>query len=324
MAYSFGFLLRQYRNKSIDPRTGRRLSQEALGSLIGEELGTPYSAQAISDWEREKSQIHKDHRQVLRAIIKILHACGGISSPEEAESLLAAGNYRGLSHAEVETIFLTQTPTKSCTTDSISLTWQKKNLTPTNVLSGTMGTLCWIATWLAIHPILDFSNTDQSQLLGNAITLTVTGLVIPAIIAWVLALQPGPSPSFASSALNYFGGIVGFSLGFSNVLALAQVSYNLYLYPWPPLLIFGFSLWPVVLSLVSADLTHRQLKTAKKEIHFRDFHFRWIVLVLPPAIGALLYNLHPVFSNRLLGPLLSMTLAMGLGALLWFQTRNSG
>ena len=331
MAYSFGFLLRQYRNKSIDPRTGRRLSQEALGLLIGEELGAPYSAQAISDWEREKSQIHKDHRQVLAAIIKILHTCGGIALPEEAEALLAAGNYRGLSQAELETIFLAPTPPANPSAakprpqpDSCNPLPQKKALTPAVVLSGTMGALCWVSAWLAIHPILDFSRSDPDQALSPIITLTVTAVILPMILAWIVSLQPERPTSFAEGLLSYFGGVVGFLLGFTNVLTLAQVSYNLYLYPWPPLLIFGFCLWPIILSLVSAKPIQRQSGASEKEIRLRDFHLRWLIPVLPLVIGAMLYGLRPAFANQLLGPILSMTLSLGLGALLWSQTRNAG
>jgi len=62
----FGELLCLYRRQSRDQERGGKLTQERLGELLGRELGDMgYTGAAISEWERSKSQIHKDHRKVL-------------------------------------------------------------------------------------------------------------------------------------------------------------------------------------------------------------------------------------------------------------------
>ncbi len=103
----FGEWLRFYRQRCVDPdRKGRPLTQERLGELIGVELGdSGYTGAAISEWERGKSQIHKDQRAVLTALIKVLTTCGGLKTTAEANTLLLAGNYRQLDQTELALIF---------------------------------------------------------------------------------------------------------------------------------------------------------------------------------------------------------------------------
>lgn len=323
MTQTFGFLLRQYRNKSINPQTGRRLSQEALGTLIGKELGTPYSAQAVSDWERDRSQIHKDHRQVLLAIIQIFHACGGMSSPDEAEALLAAGNYRALTQAEVESIFLAAplSPTRPNTNGSAdlfltSLSSLKEIMTPKWLLKVTMGVLGWVATWLSIAPILNFSNTEQSQRLYGAVMVSISGLAMPGILTWLSSLNNDRPRPLATHLRAYFTSLLGFSLGLTNILALALITYNMALYPWPDLLTFGLSLWPIALGLASADLMQQSENSEQRS------GYRWFILALPLLISTALHALQPALSDRLIGPLLSVGLSLALGLLLWSQTKD--
>lgn len=325
MTQSFGFLLRQYRNKSIDPQNGRRLSQEALGLLIGQNLGTQhsYSAQAISDWERDKSQIHKDHRQVLLAIIHNLHACGGLATPEDAEALLAAGNYRSLTEAEVTSIFQKQTPAFSQATretDSLPLPFDlfhlRNALTPIKLFKVTMLVLAWAATRLSIAPVLDFSISDPSLRLRYTIMLAVSGLVIPAILTWISSLQNTKPYPLITRFKAYLTSLLGFSLGLSNILALALVSYNLTLYPWPATLVLCLSLWPIALALNLANLDQQPEPVGQR------ISYRWALPVLPVTISAALYSLHPLLSDRLMGPFLAISLSLALGVLLWSQTRN--
>ena len=327
---SFGMLLREYRNKSIDPETGRHLSQERLAALMGEILGTTYTSQAISDWERSKSQIHKDHRQVLYALIHTLHTCGGLTSIDDAEELLAAGNYRGLTHTEAEAIFLTSetpptTPSSASWKEIIQdkLALQENCLTPITLVKIIVFILCWMATWLAISPTLDFSNSDSAFLLKYAIILILSGLAIPAVLAWILKLGLGTPTRLPTRFLNFHGGVLGYSLGLTNILTLALLSYNLYLYPWPTVVTLAFSLWPVVLSLISADLTQSHYHRANGGIQFRDIRFRWAILALPLLIGLGGYHLHTLLSSRISGPLTLLLISANLGGLLWSQTREN-
>ena len=99
-------MLRVYRRQSRDPMRGGLLTQARLGELIGDELGDAgYTGAAVSDWEREKSRISAADRTVLVAIIGVLQRCGGLTTPAEADDLLAAGDYRTLNETETEQLF---------------------------------------------------------------------------------------------------------------------------------------------------------------------------------------------------------------------------
>jgi hypothetical protein len=103
----FGKLLRDFRKSSHDPANpDRELTQEVLGELIGNELGTlGFSGAAISDWERGKSKIHADDRLVLVGLLQVLQRWGSVAGPAEANALLIAGNYRPLDTDETRAIF---------------------------------------------------------------------------------------------------------------------------------------------------------------------------------------------------------------------------
>jgi len=101
----FGVLLRNHRMKCQDPETGRVLSQQRFGGLLREKFGVGFSGAAVSDWERGKSKIHADDRLLLTCLIQILHDCGGIQSPAQANELLETGNYRNLNLLEIQQIF---------------------------------------------------------------------------------------------------------------------------------------------------------------------------------------------------------------------------
>lgn len=104
---TFGETLRTFRQSGNDPeRLNRRLTQERLGQLIGDELGDlGFTGAAISDWELGKSKINAEDRKVLVALIKIFHRCGGLKTPAEADAFLNLGNYRGLDKEEAQKIF---------------------------------------------------------------------------------------------------------------------------------------------------------------------------------------------------------------------------
>ncbi len=324
---SFGKLLREYRNRSVDPETGKHLSQERLAALMGGILGTTYTSQAISDWERDRSQIHKDHRQVLCALIQTLHTCGGLGSPDEAERLLAAGNYRGLSHAEAETIFLLKgsdpAPAPHPSWKELflqKLAQQEKPLTPVNIIKGVSIVLCWAATWLAISPNLDFSLSNPAHWLQYAILLTLSGLAIPAVLAWIIKLGSAGPTKLPIRFLNFIGAVLGYSLGLVNILTLALLSYNLYLYPWPTFLTLALSLWPVVLGITVANLIQTHIRPDGDTVQFRDIRFRWAILALPPVIGMGFYYFHSILTSRIFGPLIMILVSIGLVILFWSQT----
>ena len=107
MTQEFGDSLRFHRRQGHDPSYGGQLTQSRLGELLGQRLGVDggYSGATISDWERNERQIHKDDRRVLVALIQVLHECGGLQTPEQAQALLRAGNYSSLDEDELQLCF---------------------------------------------------------------------------------------------------------------------------------------------------------------------------------------------------------------------------
>ena len=107
MAATFGEILRTFRQASNDPkRLNRRLSQERLGELMGHEMGDfGFSGAAVSNWERGENKISVEDRNVLIALIKVLHKCDGLGTLKDANQLLEAGNYRAFDDDEKQEVF---------------------------------------------------------------------------------------------------------------------------------------------------------------------------------------------------------------------------
>ena len=102
----FGKNLYFFRLQTIDPKTGKPITQQKLGELVGHELGrSAYTGAAISDWERGKSRISADDRLLLISLVKILNRYGGIRFSDDANLLFESGNFRALNAEERERIF---------------------------------------------------------------------------------------------------------------------------------------------------------------------------------------------------------------------------
>jgi transcriptional regulator with XRE-family HTH domain len=103
---TFGDKLRDCRGRCRDPESGRSLSQERLGELLGKVLGDHgYSGQTMSNWERGNSKPGVDDRLILVGLLTVLHNCGGLQAPGDANEFLTAGNYRPLDAGERREIF---------------------------------------------------------------------------------------------------------------------------------------------------------------------------------------------------------------------------
>jgi tetratricopeptide (TPR) repeat protein len=100
-ANSFGKQLRYFRRRAHDPERGGSLTQERLTHLLYDTSALEYSFAAVSDWERGKSQIPKDHRSTLLGLVATLGKYGGILSVAEVNDWLAAGNYRPLADEDI-------------------------------------------------------------------------------------------------------------------------------------------------------------------------------------------------------------------------------
>lgn len=102
---SFGDLLRFYRERSVDRRARTRLSQDLFARRLSEQTGLLVTRNRVSNWETDKTPIAVDDRDILLKILILLHEYGGITSLDEANQLLEAGNYRALNSAEVQKVF---------------------------------------------------------------------------------------------------------------------------------------------------------------------------------------------------------------------------
>jgi len=102
---SFGELLRFYRERAVDKRARARLSQDLFAMRLSEKTGLMVTRNKVSNWETEKTRIAVDDRSILLTILSVLYECGGITSIDEANQLLEAGNYRSLKPVEAQEIF---------------------------------------------------------------------------------------------------------------------------------------------------------------------------------------------------------------------------
>jgi class 3 adenylate cyclase/predicted ATPase len=101
----FSSLLQTFRLRAQHPEHQGRLSQARLGQLIGQYLDDEgFTNVTIHNWEHDKSRINQSDRNVLLALIQALYHCQGLNTLNEANELLAAGDYRILNRAEIEQI----------------------------------------------------------------------------------------------------------------------------------------------------------------------------------------------------------------------------
>lgn len=99
----FGALVRKYRLTSRHLKTGKALTQEFLAEALSLCAGVEgFSGRTVSNWERGLNLIRE--RQVLVCLVQVLYEYRGIKLLTEAEELLAAGNYRALTAAEIKQI----------------------------------------------------------------------------------------------------------------------------------------------------------------------------------------------------------------------------
>ena len=122
---TFGARLRYARRQATDPLRGGLLTQDRLGELIGNELGDAgYTGAAISEWERNKSRIHASDREVLLALTAVLCQVGGLQNQDDADGLLASGNYRRLDEQERKRVF------GDCATGGVNVTLHSQPVPP--------------------------------------------------------------------------------------------------------------------------------------------------------------------------------------------------
>jgi hypothetical protein len=103
MAETFSDYLRKYRLKSRDPVTGNPLSQEALAENSRDDE-IFLSRSAYQDLERGRTRPDANKYQIYLRIAKALYENGGVSSIEEIDLWLQAGDLRKMTQAEANFI----------------------------------------------------------------------------------------------------------------------------------------------------------------------------------------------------------------------------
>jgi AAA domain len=97
---SFGELLRHYREKSVDRKSRKHLSQGQFAAKLSQNLGLIITRNRVGNWESNKTDISIDDRKTLIAVLTVLYQYEGITTQSEAEHLLIAGGYRALNNEE--------------------------------------------------------------------------------------------------------------------------------------------------------------------------------------------------------------------------------
>lgn len=101
----FGDSLRFFRGQTVDRCTGKPLSQERLAYVLTEKTGRNINRNLVNNWENSKSYLHPQHdRALLTALISILYNYHGVEMLDQANQLLADGNYRALNPEEISAI----------------------------------------------------------------------------------------------------------------------------------------------------------------------------------------------------------------------------
>lgn len=332
---TFGTQLKQFRLQSHDPQTGRYLTQEKLGALIGEKLGNGYSAQAVSDWERDQSQIHKDHRRVLIILIRILHEHGGIATPEEADRLLAVGNYRSLNPQEWAKVFNNLPGTKRSPTHPIHqimpdkfAAWKAsmKTLTFQDMIRCVVAVMVMLLTWFGISPMMTLAFQDRAGVLRAAFLFALTGITSPLMLSLIGREYNNDPPETGkpinSLLLRCSGCVLIFNFSSFGVFSLILACFHLNLFPLPKLLTFLISAG-LILMTFSYARHHPQVQPVLHPMRIKGIVGKTLLCVaLPLFISLQFFLFHDFLLSNLLGPFLIFLEMLALSATFYNQYRR--
>lgn len=356
---TFGETLRLFRQACNDPhRLNRRLSQERLGRLIGEEMGDlGVSGAAVAYWESGESKINADDRKVLLALIKVLHACGGLKTLIEANRLLELGNYRVL-HAEesrgifeekevagssipflIEDLFAIsenemRTLISKAKEEGPDPSWPRmlaammRKVSERISISRTAITWIWIGvlTWWLITPSLYLSIEHRDALLPAMKKYMIGSLVIPLAIGAMVNTrdneywkqQSGVKP-LVLRLYTYQGAGIGFNIGYFLVYPLALVGYYLNI-DTPVWVKFAAVLVSLILGNMAARVVPHNLWRAYGRLKFSDGAIFFVVALLGLLWGFFFLEFYPV----LLAPATGIfVILLAITILVFTATRQS-
>lgn len=218
----FGALLKQYRQRAIDPQEGGYLTQARFIELAK----LPISEQTLGHWENGRRSIKQTDRFILTTIVGALFKYGGIITLDEANEFLETGLYSQLTQEEIEEInpewlaerakdLQPQPDPQSSLTIILSLStiydwfdslfrwseanthartslagmfiWSLSSVSNRVTASGVFYFLCalilWIFSTLLILPILQWPLDDPSIRLRASIMFAVVTVVTPIAVA---------------------------------------------------------------------------------------------------------------------------------------------
>jgi hypothetical protein len=337
----FGSLLRIYRGRSRHPISGKSLTQEQLGELIGNTVGTTaYSGTAVSDWERNRSHIHKDDRTVLLALVATLYQYGGITTIEEANTMLLAGNYRSLDQEETNILFqikpsktehkqlfargpillelLKQTlmpnlppPTRQNWSASLLsiMGWMGDKMNPWSAIRGFFWLLGWIFAVQTLTPVLRLFSKSELQI--GAIGLYALGAFsLPWLVGGLIQTREdvfwrdqGLAKDWQVRAYTYLGAATGLHVGFTLLFMLGLVYYYASgegLGAWASAILLILAL---VISAASAREVPFNQWRAFARVRLRDGAIFSVFIVFPFLFSFFWIVSYDVLLNRLIGPL---------------------
>ena len=218
---SFGEQLKKLRLQTVDPETGRPLTQARLAELID-----PYAIitdKRIGEWERNKRPLPHAKRDRLLKVIEVLHKYEGIREVGEVENLLDAGKYGWLSAEECQklnpewsaerttTIIMqpnallpqfdwfqqgvTELSEWSELDDYTAVShegrivhWMNvigRKLSNASILDFFLWLSLWIIAGILITPLLNWPIASRAELKNGVILYALASLLIPACIAWL-------------------------------------------------------------------------------------------------------------------------------------------
>jgi hypothetical protein len=343
---AFGEVLRSFREITHDPNRHKRpLSQARLGALIGHEMGDRgVSGAAVSDWERGKSKISVQDRNVLIAIIKVLYKCGGIKIPEDPaveQSKSEPRTSKSLNTLLLENLFaisayeLKEAFARAEAGPSPS--WPRKlavllrkasdriSLSPKTML--WIG-IWWVAWWLTA-PSLRWQFANRTAAL-QAIGMYVAGtLIVPLLIGMLVDTKQNEyweAQGLARSRLlrlyTYQGAGIGFNIGYFLILPLILIRHYLNL---------GSSIWleiaavtlGLILGNMSARVVPHNLWLAYRRLRFADGAIFFVVAFLGPLWGLFFLEYYPVLLQPVWGSLVILA-ALTLFIMMTVQQSKKG
>ena len=358
MLTAFGETLRAFRQASNDPdRHNKRLSQERLGRLIGEEMGDlGFTGAAVAYWESGESKISAEDRKVLIALTQVLHRCGGLKTITEANHLLELGNYRGLDEDEMRKIFGKFTSSSSLlfllenlffiSAEELRILitkakqegpvpWWPRALAAlmrraTDRFSLSLRAVLWVWVWLAawwlIGPSLRLPFTNQNVAFQAVVWYAAGTLILPLMIGALVNTHDNPywkEKEKEKSALlrlyTYQGAGIGFNLGYFFIFPISLLRAYLHLESvvWVEIIA---AVTGLLLGSMGARVVPHNLWLAYKRLSLSDGWIFFVVALMGPLWALFFLEFYPVLLNPVTGILVFL---LAITIMVFLATRKS-